>query len=610
MEVERQLVREMTRGLQLLAGNLEKELKTGLSLLNHLKRIAAVDSRDWEKPSSALFGERGFAEREVFADGRARTTGVSYPAVRVPVEAETAGGTAPEPLSIGRDGPQELKAEMTGDRSLDKPEPILAAGIDQRPRTEPAKAHCQRGDTCRNQGQYDQAIAAYTDAIGLDPEFTPAFVKRGQAHRLKGEKDQAIRDFTRATRTDPNHAEAWIRRGNVYAETGQFDRAIGDYTQAIQVDPGQAFAYLNRGLVYVEKGEWDRAITDTTSALRCNPNLGRAYFLRGVAASGKGENDRALADFDRAIELAPHFSDAHKRRQEAAKAKEEQGSVPRIRLEPRPPTAADESPSSRVVANGATAGHSTLPPEVQPAGPRSGRELHGRHSRAAAKADPDAINVQLECPVCGASGSARLDRLGHVFQCKGCSKYFRIRPNGQLVAVVRTSANRWVEKAQLERARRGQGPFRGQRRRILLLAGLLAVVALGGWVFWRPAPPPPPLPELPVELGPRAELFANAWLSHDLALMRRLTATTSQRELWAWLKRHQPPAVQKPLDSSAVRPNIRIATQTIQQQANSMYLVVRIDGLPKSSILLQQEWLERGDTWYFMPPTASQRTSG
>src|SRR5262245_14112813 len=48
------------------------------------------------------------------------------------------------------------------------------------------------------EGDYDQAIAAFSRAVELDPNFAPAYYNRGWMYALKGEQARAVADYQRA----------------------------------------------------------------------------------------------------------------------------------------------------------------------------------------------------------------------------------------------------------------------------------------------------------------------------------------------------------------------------------------------------------------------------
>jgi tetratricopeptide (TPR) repeat protein len=169
-----------------------------------------------------------------------------------------------------------------------------------------------RGIAFRHKGDYDRAIADYTQAITLDPKYENAYVNRGNMYREKGDFDRAIADYTQVITLDPKYENAYFKRGNMYREKGDFDRAIADYSEAIRLDPENVATVINRGVAYDSKGDHDHAIADDSRALDlCKQNLctqyGQysAYDNRGDAYLGKGDYDHAIADYTNAIRLDP-----------------------------------------------------------------------------------------------------------------------------------------------------------------------------------------------------------------------------------------------------------------------------------------------------------------
>jgi len=130
-----------------------------------------------------------------------------------------------------------------------------------------------------------------------------AFTNRGLAYKSKGQWDRAIADFSEAIRLQPDFVTAFNNRGNIYYGQGQFDRAIEDYDKAIRLNPELAEAFSNRGNVYRKKGQFDRAIEDYDKAIHLKPGNGRMFANRGLAYEKKGAPDQALRDFIRARTL-------------------------------------------------------------------------------------------------------------------------------------------------------------------------------------------------------------------------------------------------------------------------------------------------------------------
>ncbi len=130
-----------------------------------------------------------------------------------------------------------------------------------------------------------------------------AFTNRGLAYKRKGQWDRAIADYSEAIRLKSDDAQAFNNRGNAYFHKGQLDRAIKDYDDAIRLQPDLAEAFSNRGNVYRKKGRFDRAIKDYDDAIRFKPDNAQVFADRGLAYEKKGEPSQALLDFEKAYAL-------------------------------------------------------------------------------------------------------------------------------------------------------------------------------------------------------------------------------------------------------------------------------------------------------------------
>jgi lipoprotein NlpI len=173
-------------------------------------------------------------------------------------------------------------------------------------RSEPVRtravAHLKRGHEWGIKGDLDRAIADYSEAIALDPQYALAYHRRGMAFRDKGDLDRALADYTMALRIEPTPG-VYTSRGDVWREKRDVDRAIVDYGEAIRLDAKSVSAFHRRGLAWREKDELDRAISDHTSAIRLDPNHADAYKNRGIAQFEKGEFLGAASDLLHAVEI-------------------------------------------------------------------------------------------------------------------------------------------------------------------------------------------------------------------------------------------------------------------------------------------------------------------
>jgi Flp pilus assembly protein TadD len=110
----------------------------------------------------------------------------------------------------------------------------------------------------------------FTDAHAGSAEF---WFAKGYQQQKKGNYDQAIASYTEALRINPGYAAAYNNRGIAYRKKGQNDRAITDFTKLLEVDPRDSYGYYYRGYSYFQNGQIERARADLEQAAKLDQNL-------------------------------------------------------------------------------------------------------------------------------------------------------------------------------------------------------------------------------------------------------------------------------------------------------------------------------------------------
>jgi anti-anti-sigma factor len=93
-----------------------------------------------------------------------------------------------------------------------------------------ARAHSARGDAHLRQGQIEQAIAAYAEAIRLDPT-SERYAARARVFQAKQDCDQAIADYSEAIQLDPRDPMLYLMRAHMYQLRGDESLVAEDERQ-------------------------------------------------------------------------------------------------------------------------------------------------------------------------------------------------------------------------------------------------------------------------------------------------------------------------------------------------------------------------------------------
>jgi len=163
-----------------------------------------------------------------------------------------------------------------------------------------------RGRAYRAKGDYDHAIADYTEAIRIEPNYVLAVYSRGIAYFNKKDYDRAVADYTMSLRLAPRDIIALQNRGHAYQARQDYDRAIADYSEAIRIEPKFAWAFNDRCYARAIAGrELQQALADCNEALRLIPNDIHTFDSRGLAYLRLGEFEKAITDYNAVLKFNP-----------------------------------------------------------------------------------------------------------------------------------------------------------------------------------------------------------------------------------------------------------------------------------------------------------------
>jgi tetratricopeptide (TPR) repeat protein len=175
-------------------------------------------------------------------------------------------------------------------------------------------AYCGRGNALRFLGDYASSEADFQMAIELDPDCGVAYIGRGLAvcFGTPSSLDPAA-DFELGKNllANPTSAIEYVMRGTAKAQLNDPQAAIADYDLAIEMNPRLLLAYNNRGNLYQHLGDSERALADFSKVLTIDPRSAIAYNNRAIIYTQHGQFAAAVADYQRAIELQPDFVSAY-----------------------------------------------------------------------------------------------------------------------------------------------------------------------------------------------------------------------------------------------------------------------------------------------------------
>jgi tetratricopeptide (TPR) repeat protein len=172
-------------------------------------------------------------------------------------------------------------------------------------------AHYNLGIVLSEQGEADQAIEHYRQAVALRPDYAEAHYNLGRLLVERGQVNDAIAHYERAAAINPADAAAQNNLGVTLFGIGRTDDAIAHYQKALEIRPDYAEASCNLANVLIAKGDFNGAIARYRACLAVIPDQEEAQYNLASALLRIGRTDDAIVEYQKVLQMHPDSADAH-----------------------------------------------------------------------------------------------------------------------------------------------------------------------------------------------------------------------------------------------------------------------------------------------------------
>lgn len=176
---------------------------------------------------------------------------------------------------------------------------------------------------CFRQGQYDQAIEAFKQAIAQDAQNLKAHRGLAAAYAQSGKTDLAIEQYRKLTQIDLTNGVAWLNLGAIYIQRGDFQEAVKAIRQGMIKEKRSAIGFYYMGEAHVGLGQTSMAMTGYKEAIKLDPQMINAHIGLGNLYLEMKSHAQAIRHFEDALKINPESRRAQEGLKRARTEKDE-----------------------------------------------------------------------------------------------------------------------------------------------------------------------------------------------------------------------------------------------------------------------------------------------
>jgi len=167
-----------------------------------------------------------------------------------------------------------------------------------------------KGSNFYENGQYEEAVSAYKEAIVLNATQWGYFFNLGLAFKKMENREASMEAFQEALKLNPNSYSCCSELGEALAKNEDYEKAQTFYLKASELSPEDPDAFYNLGVVLTNLGNTEEALKYFLRAVGTQENYADAYYQIGTIYIGKGQTADAVENLEKFMELAPEHPNA------------------------------------------------------------------------------------------------------------------------------------------------------------------------------------------------------------------------------------------------------------------------------------------------------------
>ncbi len=188
--------------------------------------------------------------------------------------------------------------------------------------TRTARSYVVEAESLLETGNLNTAIAAYLQAVSLDPQNVEVMITMSRLMALAGRTEEAVHQAERAAQLAPKNIQAqaaltmaldwhasWLEEhGRALEAKATYDKALAAGKTATALDPNYPEAHAYLAEIYADLNDWENATDEAQQAVDLDPNRVDVQRVLGYVRESQQNYSGAIEAYQKAIQLSPHLA--------------------------------------------------------------------------------------------------------------------------------------------------------------------------------------------------------------------------------------------------------------------------------------------------------------
>src|ERR1035437_7539918 len=170
--------------------------------------------------------------------------------------------------------------------------------------TENSDCYTLLGNIEAQQGQYQNAIVFFNQAISLKKDFS-YFYNLGNCFKALHQLNNSIENYRSAIRINPNFPILYFHLGMALREQGKYKEATEIFRNWVNLNPSNPESLINLGSILAEQNENDEAIEYYEKVLALEPTHQSALYSLASVLANQSRMNEAKYIFDKLLHSHP-----------------------------------------------------------------------------------------------------------------------------------------------------------------------------------------------------------------------------------------------------------------------------------------------------------------